>query len=185
MRISKNLSADHDLIKRFLNVLGSASVKVRDNKRAKPNFFILARQFMIEYVEKGFFKKEEVIIKILEEAGFPDDQGPIAAMRADQQKSRVAVEALMNTNAVWQTGDESIRTEVGWAASEYTASMRQHLERLKTLIFPLLEQTIPMDAEDKVSEEINSIVFDGGLKDGPEKYIQLVDKLESELSDWE
>jgi hemerythrin-like domain-containing protein len=76
------------------------------------------------------------------------------------------------------------RSEVGWATSEYTSAIRQHLERLKSLIFPLLEQTISIDDEHKLSEEINKIVFEGGLKDGTEKYIKLIAALEDELSDW-
>jgi hemerythrin-like domain-containing protein len=184
MRITKNLRADQDLIKRFLTVLGAASVEVRDNKRAKPGFFLLSHKFINEYIIDGFFKKEEVIIKVLEEGGFPPNQGPIGSMRSDQEKSKAAWESLLNTTQVWQSGDESIRTEVGWASSEYTASMRQHLERLKSLIFPLIEQTISMEAEDKVSEEINNIVFEGGLKDGEEKYVKMVTELEEEFSDW-
>jgi hemerythrin-like domain-containing protein len=73
---------------------------------------------------------------------------------------------------------------VGWATSEYTSTIRQHLDRLKKLIFPLLEQTISIDDEHKLSEEIDKIIFEGGLKDGVEKYVKLIETLEDELSDW-
>ena len=184
MRISKSLRADQDNIKRLLTILGSASVEVRSNKRAKSKFFIHAHEFIIDYIEDGFFKKEELVIKVLEDGGFPLDQGPIAAMKADQQKSREVGEALLKTTKQWQSGDEDIRIEVGWASSEYASTLRQHLERLKGLIFPLIEQTISFEDEDKVSETINSIVFEGKLKDGPGKYIKLLEELEEELSDW-
>jgi hemerythrin-like domain-containing protein len=52
------------------------------------------------------------------------------------------------------------------------------------LIFPLIEQTISIDDENKLSEDINKIVFEGGLKDGAEKYVKLIATLEEELSDW-
>lgn len=184
MRIPRNLQTDQDHIARFLTVLGGASVEVRNNKRAKAKLFILAHQFIKDYIDEGFFKKEEVIIKILEEGGFPTDQGPIGAMRADQKKSREVAEALIDTATIWQAGDETIRSEVGWASSEYTSIMRQHIERLKTLIYPLVEQTLPMEAEETVSHEIKNIVFEGGLKDGVEKYVKLIHELEEEYSDW-
>ena len=41
-----------------------------------------------------------------------------------------------------------------------------------------------MEAEEKVSEEIKSIVFEGGLKDGVEKYIKLIQEMEEEFNDW-
>ncbi len=184
MRISKNLRADQDNIMRLITVLGGASIEVRNNKRAKPKFFILAHEFIVDYINEGFFKKEEVVIKVLQDGGFPLDEGPIAAMKADQQKSREVSETLLNTTNQWLSGDEGIRIEVGWASSEYASTLRQHLERLKNLIFPLIEQSISFEDEDKVSEAISSIVFEGKLKDGAEKYVGMLEELEEELSDW-
>ncbi len=177
MRIPKNLQTDQDHITRFLTVLGGASVEVRNNKRAKARLFIRAYEFMKDYIDEGFFKKEEILIKILEDGGFPPNQGPIGAMRSDQKKSREVAETLIETANAWEAGDAGIRSEVGWASSEYTSTMRQHMERLKTLIYPLIEQTIPMEGEEKVSEEIRSIVFDGGLMDGVAKYVKLIEEL--------
>jgi hemerythrin-like domain-containing protein len=184
MRIAKSLKADQDIIKRFLDALGGASVELGKSKLARPHFFILAHSFMHEYVELGFFKKEEVLLNVLEDAGFPSETGAIGSMRNDQKKSHEAAEVLVNAAKQWQSGDEVGRSELGWSASEYTSTMRQHLERLKSLIFPLLEQTISIDDEHKLSEEINKKSFEGNLKDGPEKYIKLIEALEEELSDW-
>jgi hemerythrin-like domain-containing protein len=184
MRISKNLRPDQENIVRFINVLGSGSVILSTNKNARPSFFISAHSFIRDYIEDGFFKKEELLIKTLEERGFPTEGGPIGAILNDQKKSHEAAEMLINVAKQWQAGDEVARSEVGWATSEYTSAIRQHLERLKSLIFPLLEQTISIDDEHKLSEEINKIVFEGGLKDGTEKYIKLIAALEDELSDW-
>ena len=184
MRVPRNLQTDQDHISRFLGVLGGASREVRNNKRAKAKLFILAYGFIREYIDEGFFRKEEVIIKILEEGGFPTNQGPIAAMRNDQKKSREAAEAMIEAAKIWQGGDDSIRGEVGWASSEYASTIRQHLDRLKTLIYPLVEQTVPIEAEEKISEQIRGIVFEGGLKDGAEKYVKLIDELQSEFTDW-
>src|SRR6186713_2646550 len=105
MRIPRNLQTDQDHINRFLMVLGGASVEVRNNKRAKARLFIRAHEFMKDYIDEGFFKKEEVLIKILEEGGFPLKQGPIGAMRTDQNKSREVAAALIETANAWQAGD--------------------------------------------------------------------------------
>jgi hemerythrin-like domain-containing protein len=184
MRIAKYFRTDHDNISRFIAALGGGSVVLSTTKYARPSFFISAHGFIRDYIEDGFFKKEELLIKTLEEGGFPSESGPIGAMRSDQQKSHEAAELIVNAAKQWQAGDEVARSEVGWATSQYTNAIRQHLERLKSLIFPLLEQTISIDDEHKLSEEINKIVFEGGLKDGTEKYIKLIVTLEEELSDW-
>lgn len=185
MRIAKNLRTDQETIRRFLAVLGGGSVALGSSKLARPSFFISAGNFITEYIEEGFFRKEELLIQVLEQGGFPSDDGPIRSIRSDQTKSREAARLMVEAAKQWQAGDEMARTEVGWATSEYTSSVRTHLDRLKDLIFPLLEQTITVEDEHKVSERINSIVFEGGLKEGTEKYIKLIESLEEELSDWQ
>jgi hemerythrin-like domain-containing protein len=182
MRITKNLRADQDNIKRFLAALGGGSVAL-SSKLARPSFFIYAHGFITEYIE-GFFKKEELLIRVLEEGGFPPDDGPIRLMRTDQKKSREAAQLMLEAARQWQAGDESARTEVSWATSEYTSTVRAHLDRLKNLIFPLLEQTITIEEEHKVSEGINNLVFEGALKEGPDKYLKMIEALEEELNDW-
>jgi hemerythrin-like domain-containing protein len=180
MRISKSLRADQETIRRFLDAVGGASIVLGNSKLARPSFFISAHDFIQGYVEQYFFKKEEFLIKTLEDAGFPPETGALGLMRADHKKSCEAAEALVNNAKQWQDGDRVGRSELGWATSEYTSTMRQHLERLKSLIFPLLEQTITIDDEHALSEEMNKVV----LMDGMEKYIKLIEALEEELSDW-
>lgn len=184
MRLSKALRTDQETISRFITALGSGSVALSNSKLPRPNFFILAHTFIKEYIDEGFFKKEEVLIRVLEDGGFPMDTGPISAIRTDHKKSQAAAESMLNFAKQWEAGDHVARSEMGWATSEYTSTIRQHLERLKSLILPLIEQTISVDEEHNVSEEINSLVFEGELKNGTGKYIKLIEQLEEYLSDW-
>jgi len=184
MRITKNLKPDQENILRFVNVLGGGSIVLKTNKRAHPGFFISAHAFIREYIEDGFFRKEEVLIKVLEEAGFPDESGPINAMRTEQKKSLEAAKVLIHASKAWQAGDEIGRAETSWAVSEFNSVVRQHLERLKNLIIPLIEQTVSVEDEHKVSDDMNLAVTEGSLKDGADKYIKLLAELEEELSDW-
>ncbi len=185
MRITKSLRGDQETITRFLATLGGASVLLNRSKVARPSFFISAHSFIHEYIEEGFFKKEELLIKVLEDGGFASDEGPIMLIRTDHKKSREAATLLIDTATKWQEGDKVARGELVWAASNYASILREHLERLKTRIFPLLEQTISIDDEQKVSEDINNTVYEGSTKDGQEKYVKLIELLEEDLGDWE
>ena len=184
MRIARKLNTDLEIIKRFITVLGGGMVELSSNKFARPGFFILAHDFINEYIEGGFFKKEEVLIDALEELGFPSDDGVIHAMRSDQKKSREAAKQLIGAAKEWKAGDEKARVDLSWAASEYTSDFRQHLERLKNLVFPLLEQNLTTDDEHKIAQKINSILFEGDIENTPDKYKKLLETLEEELFDW-
>jgi hemerythrin-like domain-containing protein len=185
MRIAKLLRKDQETVLRFLDVFGGGSIALgMNNKNARPGFFIFATTFMHEYIEGSFFKKEELLMKALEECGFPPNDGPVGAMRNEQERSREAAEHLIKAAKAWQAGEKGARAEVGWAASEYSSTLRQHLDRLKNLIYPLLEQNISPEGEIKVAEGINNVVFESSMKNEPDKYTKLIETLDDELSDW-
>lgn len=185
MRIAKNLRKDQETILRFLDVFGGGSIALgSSNPNARPGFFIFAGTFIHEYIEQSFFKKEELLMMALENCGFAPDSGPVGAMKSGQKKSRESAQFMLKAAKDWQGGDKRARAEVGWAASELSSTLRQQLERLKTLIFPLLDQNLAPEDETKVAERLNQIVFEGASKGEPDKYIKLIETLEDELSDW-
>ena len=113
MRIARKLSTDQEIIQRFLAVFGAAMIELSSNKLARPEFFILAHTFIRDYIEAGFFQKEELLIHALEEIGFPPDDGPIGFLRSDQNKSHESAVYLIKAAEQWQAGDESVRIEMG------------------------------------------------------------------------
>ncbi len=117
--------------------------------------------------------------------GLPTDTGAIGGMKSEQAKCREAADVLIKAAKDWQGGDASARLEVGWAASEYTSTLRQHLNRLKNLVFPLLEQNISFEDEHKILEGLNNITFENNLQgQDDDKFTKLIATLEDELSDW-
>ena len=185
MRIEKSFRSDQEIILRFLDVLGGGSAILSGNKKARPGFFIFAHTFIQDVIDESFFKKEELLLAALEDEGFPADEGPIGAMHSEQKKSRDAAGTLVNAARAWQAGEQDARADVGWAASEYTSTLRQHMDRLKNLIFPLLEQNLTPEDEHRIAEGFNNILFEGTMKnDQPEKYLKIIETLEEELGDW-
>jgi hemerythrin-like domain-containing protein len=185
MRIKRSLNAEQETIRRFLAVLGGGSIALSNKLHATPSFFISGHRFIREYIEGGFFKKEEVLIGALGEVGFAPETGPIEAMRTEQTKSHQIGLLLLEAAERWHAGDESARAEVGWNASEYSLVVRQHLDRLKNLIFPLLEQNLSREEEHEMGEKISTMPVKGSLNEEPDTFIKLIETLEEELSDWD
>lgn len=184
MRITKYLRTDQETIIRFLDTLGVGASLISGNKRARPGFFIVAHTFMQEYMAESFFKKEELLFKALIASGFPAEDGPIVAMRVEQAKCIESAEHMGNAAKGWLDGDEEARGEVGWAASEITLTLRQHLDRLNQRIYPLLEQNMSDEDEHKIAEGLNKIAFEVSEKGDTDKYAKLVETLQEELKDW-
>jgi hemerythrin-like domain-containing protein len=184
MRVEKSFRSDQEIIFRFLDVLGGGAAILSGNKRAGPGFFIFAYAFIQEFIEGSFFEKEKLLIAALENNGFPTDGGPVGALLSEQLKARDASQHMLSAAKGWQEGDEEARGEVGWATSEFTSTLRQHLDRLKNLIFPLLEQNSTPEDEHMISEGLNKIAFKNSTRGDIDKYVKLIETLEDELSDW-
>jgi hemerythrin-like domain-containing protein len=184
LRIIKILRTDQDLVDRFLDVLGSGLAVASQSKSARPGFFIFAATFINEYLEAVYFKKEEVLLKALEDYGFPPDSGPVGNMHEGVQKSFRISKTLSDVARQWLNGDEDSRTEVIYLASEYTGIMHKHMELLKGLIHPLLEQSLTEEDEQKAAVQLNVIAFEGTSEDAHDKYSKLVKTLEDEVAEW-
>ena len=185
MRFNNHLNTDQELIERFLTTLGGGFAVLSSRKNAQPDFFIFAHDFIREYIEDDFFRKEELFFNALEDSGFPGDVGPIGSMRSEQGKSHVNSDAMLSAAKYWQDTGEEARADLVWSASEYTSTLRQHLKQLNTLIFPLLEQNLSDDEENKIVEEINNIVSESTSNGDADKLVRLVDMLENKLSGWQ
>jgi hemerythrin-like domain-containing protein len=185
MRIAKKLKQDQEIVLRFLDVFGRGSAELgSSNKHVQPGFFVFGSTFIHDYVEAVFFRKEGLLIAALEDSGFPSNMGAVGGMKSEQTKCREAADLLFKAAKAWQGGDSSARTEVSWAASEFNSTLRQHLDRLKNLILPLLEQNISPEDEHKILEGLNNITFENNMQDEEGKYIKILENLEEELSDW-
>lgn len=185
MRIKRSMSAEHDTILRFLAVLGGGSIALSNKLHATPDFFISATDFIRSYIEDGFFRKEELLIKALNEVGFSEESGPVEAIRAEHTKSRTTRANLLEAAQRWQAGDEGARAEVGWNASEYSLIVRQHLDRLKNLVFPLLEQNLSRELEHALGDRLGEMPLGEPLEDGTDVFLRLIETLEEELADWD
>ncbi len=185
MRATKVLSEDWEFISRFMAVLGRGLVVASRSKDARPGFFIYAANFIHQYMETYYLPREAVLLQALEDCGFPRESGPVGNMLSDQAKSREISRALSDAARAWQGGDEHGRAESVWATSEYTDLMRHHFERMRNLINPLLDQSVSVEGERKIAEELNRIAFADRGDEPADKYTKIVKMLEDEVGEWE
>ena len=185
MRVSKILRKDQEIILRFLDAFGGGAAALgAGNKYARADFFVLGSAFMQEYVTPVFFRKEEMLMKALEDSGFPTNSGAIGSVKNDQEKCKESADLLAKAAKAWQDGDADARLEVGWTSSEYTTTLRQNLDRLKNLVFPLIEQNIPPEDEQRILEDLGKVTSNGNVQADGDKFIEMIESLEEELSDW-
>lgn len=184
MKAIKILRAEQELIDRFLAVFGLGAVKAAQNKPVQPGFFIYGCSFIKEFIESSYFKKEQVLFKVMEESGLAADSGPLQHMLDEITASQEISSDLLAAARQWQGGDLDGRNGIIWATSSYTTMLRQHIDRSRSIIFPLAEQVIPPDEQYKIAEAYNHIVFEEGEIHPFEHYEKIVTSLKDETDDW-
>lgn len=184
MKATKILRNDQELIDRFLAAFGLGAVSAAQNKPVQPGFFIYGCSFIKEFIEGNYFKKEQVLLKVLEENGLAADSGPLQHMLEDIANSKEMSDELMAAARQWQAGDVDGRNSIIWATSSYTSMLRQHIDRSRSIIFPLAEQLIPPEEQYKIAEAYNHIVFEEGENHPIEHYEKIVAALKDESDDW-
>lgn len=184
MRIRKALRADQEFTARFLAVLGKGLVIAAQSKLGQPDFFVLAARFINEFIEPGYFRKEELLLDGLEACGFPPDHGPLGNMRAGHRKSQEISRLLSAAAHEWQGGDQASRADVIWATSEYTAMMHEHFALLMNLIFPLLEQSLNLEEEQQLAEKVHNLGSAEAYPAAYDEYRRVIDAMEDEVGDW-
>lgn len=120
----------------------------------------------------------------MEESGLGSDSGPLQRMFEEITASQKMSSELLDAARQWQAGDIDGRNGIIWTTSSYTTLLRQHIERSRSIIFPLAEQVIPPDEQYKIAEAYNHIVFDASEIHPFEHYEKIVTALEEESDDW-
>jgi hemerythrin-like domain-containing protein len=184
MKATKILRTEQEMIDRFLAAFGLGATSAAQNRPVKPGFFIYGSNFIKGYIERSYFKKEETLLKCMENNGVPVDHGPLAQMFKEIKQSRELSEDILSGARQWQTGDIDGRNNVIWATSTYTSMMRQHLDRSRNIIFQLAEQVISPDDEHWIAEEFNHIVFKDDEIQPVEHYEKIIKALEDDAQEW-
>jgi hemerythrin-like domain-containing protein len=121
------LMEEHRLIERVLDAL--------DAKADAPARFA---EFFREFADDQHHQKEEGILFLaMLDAGFPHEQGPIAVMLADHERGRELIAELAAADG-WTP-------EVEAAARNYSALMRQHIQKEDRILYPMARRVLGRD----------------------------------------
>lgn len=184
MKATKILQGEQVVIEKFLAAFALGTTSAAQNKPVKPGFFIYSTNFIQGFIEGSYFKKEEALLKSLEENGLTAEHGPLAAMFNEIKQSRGLGRDILSTARQWQEGDADGRNDLVWAASTYISVLRQHIDRARSMIFPLAEQLISLDDQYKIAEAFNHIVFEGTEVKPVEQYEKIIVELQNEADEW-
>ena len=179
MKATEILMAEHEVIKRVITSLETASGKLEKGENLAPVFFTDAADFI-----KGFadgchhVKEEQVLFKTMSDHGLPAQSGPIGVMLYEHEQGRKYTRGMREAALKLAAGDASARAEVIRNARGYAALLRQHIEKENNVLFPMADQVIPLAEQDDVFEGFERVEHEETGEGVHEKYLALAEKLE-------
>ncbi|MEI6875220.1 MAG: hemerythrin domain-containing protein [Spirochaetota bacterium] len=129
----EELVHDHEAILFGLGILDTMAGLAREGRPLAASEARELVGFLKEFADTCHHGKEEgLLFPALVKAGLPKEGGPVSVMLKEHDIGR----------AHWRSMDEALRapgdmTAFAVAASEYSAFLRQHIEKENTVLFPM------------------------------------------------
>ena len=185
MKATDILKEEHRVIERVLVSLEKAALAARNGGPVKPEYFILAADFIKGFADGCHHKKEEgVLFKEIVNAGVPEQGGPVGMMLAEHEQGRVYTRGMRQAAEQWQAGDEAKREDVAQNALGYVNLLRSHIYKEDNVLFPLAERVIPGDRQEPLTEAFDHIEHEETGEGVHEKYLGLAENLEKTTAGW-
>jgi hemerythrin-like domain-containing protein len=183
MKAIQVLMEEHRVIERVLATLDTAAQYLEDGQDFRPGFFLEATDFIQGFADKWHHNKEEgVLFKIMVENGVPNQGGPIGVMLFEHDQGRRFTRGIREAAVRYEAGDTTSRSDIIQNIRQYTALLRQHIQKEDTILYPMAETAIPASQHLKVLEDFDHVELEEASEGLHVKYLALAKSLEAEIS---
>ena len=183
MKATDELMAEHRIIERVIGVLETGALRLEQGQAVRPGLFIEVTDFSKGFTDGCHHKKEEnVLFPAMVNSGVPKDGGPFGMMLAEHEQGRSLTRALRSAAQRLESGDPSAAQEVIDHVRGYSHLLRQHIMKEDRILFPMADQVLPPDEQDRVADGFEHIEHEETGEGVHEKYLALADKLTIEVS---
>ena len=181
MKAIQILMEEHRVIERVLTALEIAAQRLQFGEEIRPAFFINVALLNKNYTDDcHHYKEESILFREMNTVGISNDSDPLATLLADHAQGREFTSALKDAAVAWERGDQRARPIVAHNALGYVSLLRHQLQKEAKILFPLVEQAIPIQQRERVDADFERT---GQAEDNTgiqEKFRALAEVLEKE-----
>lgn len=172
---------EHKNIKRVLTVVRKLCIEIVNGEEIKYEAFEMAVDFVRNYADKHHHNKEEAILfkKMEEELKEQIGSGPILGMYAEHDLGRMFIGNLVNALERVKTGEKDSRVDVIANAIAYTDLLHRHIDKEDNVIYKFGETKLSSEALREVEEKCKAVEDKASENKIQDKYIKIVERLES------
>lgn len=185
MKATAILMEEHRGIERMLTIVEAAARRLEQGGEVPPRVFEGAVDFFRGFADRCHHaKEEEELFPTLEERGIPRGNGPVGVMLIEHEQGRQFVRNLAEATHRYAQGDRSAQPLLVRNALGYADLLRQHIAKEDGVLFPLADQVLSADAQQRLVAAFNEIEEKRTGKGEHERYHRLIEELEQVVAGW-
>lgn len=178
MKSADELRNEHRGIEVMLDVLDGAAEKLRDGEPADLGHLDGMTEFLSVFADTCHHgKEEEFLFPGLEAAGIPNDGGPIGVMLSEHRKGLECIAGMKRGIEAMKAGDREGITLFAENAGEYTALLRQHIQKEDNVLLVMAEQRLDAAKDEELFREFEKLEEERIGKGKHEEFHALLDRL--------
>ena len=182
MKATEILMQEHRLIERVLDALEAATSHLVRGHQVRPGFFLDAAAFIAGFADGVHHHKEEdVLFGAMGGAASPEAGGVVEMMLDEHQEARFLSRGIREAAHSLQAGDDSARVPLVKNVQRYVALLRDHIEKEDEMLFPMADELLSPEAQDRLLRGIERIELEEGAAGVPQKFLALAEQLEEEM----
>lgn len=183
MKATQVLSEEHRVIEQVLDVLEAGADRLDRGGDVRPEFFLLATDFIRGFADGCHHQKEENVLFLrITEQGIPVQGSPVGVMLAEHELGRQYTRAMRSAAQDMQAGDPDASNRAIESARSYVALLRQHIIKEDHILFPMADEVIPVELYDSVWEDFERVEHEETGEGVHEKYLAMAKELKEEIN---
>lgn len=172
------LRAEHEGIKLMIQILEKA---VSDMDKAKVEDLEKMVEFIKIFADKCHHAKEETLLfPALEEAGVPNEGGPIGVMLMEHDMGRSFVAAMSEALEKMKAGDKGAGNDFKENAQGYGNLLASHIEKENNILFHMAEMSFSKEKDEELFEGFEKIETEKIGEGKHDEFHALLDRLAEE-----
>lgn len=155
---TEQLKKEHAAIETMLTILDRICNKLHAGGKVDPEHLDRIVEFFRVFADRCHHgKEEEIFFPALEMAGIPKEGGPIGVMLGEHDRMRGLMHGLAEVVDRYRAGEEKAGEGIALYASDYSATLRGHIEKENNVLFKMAEIHLSPDEEREIAERFESM----------------------------
>ncbi|NOY68289.1 MAG: hemerythrin [Deltaproteobacteria bacterium] len=140
MKATDELKKEHQGVELMLRILQAVSTRIERGEQIDSGHLDGMMEFFSIFVDKCHHgKEEEFLFPALEEAGVPNEGGPIGVMLSEHEKGRALVAKLREATDCFKSGEGTVSRTFQAVTEEYVALLTQHIEKENNVLYVMAD----------------------------------------------